>query len=35
MFPRLTLETIKGYQVVRIFNAESYVNRKLRDASER
>ena len=32
---QITLETIKGYQVVRIFNAESYVNRKLRDASER
>ncbi len=32
---QITLETIKGYQVVRIFNAESYVNRKLREASER
>jgi len=32
---QIILETVKGYQVVRIFNAESYVNRKLRDASER
>ncbi len=32
---QIMLETIKGYQVVRIFNAESYVNRKLRRASER
>ena len=31
---QITLETIKGYQVVRIFNAESYVNRKLQGASE-
>ncbi len=32
---QITLETIKGYQVVRVFNAESYVNRKLHGASER
>ncbi len=32
---QIILETVKGYQVVRIFNAESHVNRKLRDASER
>ena len=32
---QITLETIKGYQVVRIFNAESYVNRKLHSASDR
>ena len=32
---QITLETIKGYQVVRIFNAESYVNRKLHGASDR
>ena len=32
---QITLESIKGYQVVRIFNAETYVNRKLQGASER
>ncbi len=32
---QIALESIKGYQVVRIFNAERYVTAKLRGASDR